>query len=318
MARYIVRFPKDKLLKHRKLNNISEWKRLNIEWIGSRSKVMVSHPDLHDHYMVKFPNYGENETKIELFNCCLGMNLGLNVALYFPCIYKGNQGVITKSFLNQKSELWEMKTLICHHSNSPNLEEKMGRHQDVLKEHDIDNIFLILQTEFGEAVLHDFFRMVGFDCLIGHGDRHWTNYGIVLWEQMGELKYRLAPIYDTASGYLMVELNDKQLERVIRKGGLEDQNWYKPKKRGLCKITCNRDLKTNHIELFEYILDNENFVKYIPDLTEPIKKIDTRLVRYLLKNSFYLKKLSRNRKFAITKILEMRKKILMSIIESKK
>ena len=315
MGRFVVRFPKDEYLKHRKLNNISEWDRLNIEWIGSREKLIVSPPEQRLHYMVKFPNYGENEINIELFNCCLGLNLGLNIASYFPCKYRGKQGVITKSFLKPNSELWEMKTLICHHSNRANLEEKMGRHQEVLKEHDIDNIFLILQMEFGEAVLHDFFRMVGFDCLIGHGDRHWTNYGIVLWEQKAELKFRLAPIYDTASGYLL-ELDDEHLERVIKRGELENENWHKPQKKGLCKMTCSKNLKTNHIELFEYILKKNNFSKYILDLTYPIRKFNTKLVRCLIKNSFYLRKLSRNRKYAIIKTLEMRKKILTSIMES--
>ena len=317
MGRYIVKFPKDKFLKHHKLNNISGWKPLNTEWIGSREKFMVSPPHVDFQYMVKFPKYGANEIKIELFNCCLGMNLGLRVALYFPCTYKRKYGVITKSFLNAKSELWEMKTLICHSSRRPNLEEKMGRHEEVLKEHNIDNIFSILKSKFGEIVLHDFFRMVGFDCLIGHGDRHWTNYGVILWQKKNVLKYHLAPIYDTASGYLL-EITDVNLEKIVGGGTLEEPDWYRPKKKGLCKITCKKDVKTNHIELFEYILDKNDFVKYIPDLTEPIKRFDIKLVRYLLRNSFYMRDLSIHRKFAMLKILEMRKKILMSILENKR
>ncbi len=81
-------------------------------------------------------------------------------------------------------------------------------------------------------------------------------------------------------------------------------------------MTCSKNLKTNHIELFEYILKKNNFSKYILDLTYPIRKFNTKLVRCLIKNSFYLRKLSRNRKYAIIKTLEMRKKILTSIMES--
>ena len=42
-----------------------------------------------------------------------------------------------------------------------------------------------------------------------------------------------------------------------------------------------------------------------------------KVVKYLLKNNFYLKSLSDDRKFAIVKVLEMRKKILDSIISQK-
>ena len=251
-------FPKDKYLKYNKLNNISEWKRHEGEWVGTREKFIISPPNSdYPQYMVKFPKYGPNETNIELFNCFLGFNLNLRIASYFPCTYKEKYGVVTKSFLKNKSELWEMKELICHYSNLPNLEEKMGRDTDVLKEHDIDNIFLILKNEFGDGdkVLNDFFRMIGFDCLIGHGDRHWTNYGVILEEknQKESLNYKFAPIYDTASGYLL-EMTDEKLKEMIKTDKLNDENWYRPKKKALCKIVCKQDIKTNHIELFEYII----------------------------------------------------------------
>ena len=204
-----------------------------------------------------------------------------------------------------------MKSLICHYSNNPNLEEKFGRNPDVLKEHNIDNIFLILETEFGDSVLQQFFSMVGFDCLIGHGDRHWTNYGVIV-EENSELKYKFSPIYDTASGYLL-ELTDKKLKETIRSGKLNDEKWYWPKKKGLCKMTCNGDIKTNHMELFKYILGNENLSRYVPSLVAPIKNLDLSMVNQLLKGEGF-EGLTADRKFTISKVLEMRKKILDSII----
>ncbi len=158
--------------------------------------------------------------------------------------------------------------------------------------------------------------MIGFDCLIGHGDRHWTNYGVILEEKNQEesLNYKFAPIYDTASGYLL-EMTDEKLRKMIKTGKLNNENWHKPKKKALCKIICKQDIKTNHIELFEYIIDNPDFDKYVKYLVEPIERFNTKLVKYILKNSFYLKDLLPDRQFAIIRILEMRKKILESIIE---
>ena len=319
MGRPIVKFPRDKYLKHHKFNDVSSWKRYDGEWTGARAKFIVTPPGTEQCYMVKYPKYGLNEMVIELFNCCLGINLNINVASYFPCIYENKRGVITKDFLSIDAQLWEMKELVCHHSNNPNLEEKFGRHPEVLKEHSIDNIFLILDTEFGDkkSIFHNFFRMVGFDCLIGHGDRHWSNYGVIVDEAGDNLEYRFSPIYDTASGYLL-EMPDEKLKEMASEKTLDDEDWHKPKKRGLCKIICNGDLKTNHLELFEYILDNENFKDYISSLTDPVKRFNMKLVRHLLKNNFYLKNISDDRKFAITKVLEMRKNLLDSIIEQKK
>ena len=313
MRKSKINFPKDKFLKHNKLNDISEWNRVSDEWVGAREKFMVSPLGTDHQYMVKFPKYGHNEPKIELFNCYLGKSLGLNVASYFPCIYKGKHGVITRSFLDPKSELWEMKELICHYSKNPNLEEKMGRHPEVLKEHNIDNIFLILQEDFGKKILRNFFQMIGFDCLIGHGDRHWTNYGVILSDN-DNLSYQFAPVYDTASGYLL-EMTDDKLHQILKERKLEKNDWYRPKKKALCKIICKDDLKTNHVELFEYILDNFVFSEYTFAMIDPVKRFCGKLSRYLLRNAHSIKELSKDKKFAIMKVLEMRKNILMSIIE---
>ena len=189
----------------------------------------------------------------------------------------------------------------------------MGRHPEVLKEHNIDNIFLILQEDFGKKILRNFFQMIGFDCLIGHGDRHWTNYGVILSDN-GNLNYQFAPIYDTASGYLL-EMMDDKLEQILKEGKLEKNDWYRPKKKALCKIICKDDLKTNHIELFEYILDSSDFSEYTSAMIDPVKRFCEKSVRYLLKNAHSIKELSSDRKFAIMKVLEMRKNILMSMIK---
>lgn len=315
MGIYTVKFPRSTHLSHHKFNDVSKWKHVDDEWVGVREKFIVTPPDSNSRYMVKFPKYGFGETCVELFNCCLGLNLNLNVASYFPCIdEEGRKGIITKDFLTSEAdELWEMKGLICHYAKKPNLEEMFGRNPDVLKEHSIDNIFLILEEEFGKKILLKFFSMVGFDCLIGHGDRHWSNYGIIISE---DGSCRFAPIYDTASGYLL-EMTDARLKEMIANKKLDDEDWYRPRKRGLCKIICGDNLKTNHLELFEYILDSPEFRCYVPSLIAPVRRFDMKIARHLLKNSFYMENLGAERKFAIIKVLEMRKKILDSIIEQK-
>jgi len=316
MGIYKAILPKDLALSSYRMNDVSNWTRINTEWMGARKKFILIPPQAKNKYMIKFPNYGENEILIELFNCYLALNLGLKTASYFPCIYRGEKGIITKSFLKQDeygSELWEMKELICHYSGVANIEFKMGRDKEVLLEHDIDLIQMILANEFGEKILPAFYQMVGFDCLIGHGDRHWCNYGVILSYSSAakKLEFNFSPIYDTASGYLL-EMTDLQVEEILKNKTLDDTKWYFPKKKGLCKMTCQGNPKTNHIDLFAYILETEKNPKYIDALIAPIKKYNSKIVTHLLGNHF--SELSSERKSVIIKILEMRFAILKELI----
>lgn len=319
MGIFRIKLPQDPFLNPYKLNDVSNWTRVDTEWMGARKKYILFPPSSNQKYMIKFPNYGNNEILTEIFNCHLAINLKLNTALYFPCIYKGEMGVITKSFIKQEaqgSELWEMKELICHYSNLPNIEFKMGRDRDVLSEHNVDFIIMILQNEFGEKVLPDFFRMIGYDCLIGHGDRHWCNYGVILSYQknLKSLEFNFAPIYDTASGYLL-EMPDDMVNKILSEKSLDNEEWYRAKIKGLCKITVKGDPKTNHIELFEYLLENKDYTKYSGQLIDPIKRFDIKTVKHLLGN--YFKDLSPQRKSVIIKILDKRNEILRNLIKQK-
>lgn len=314
-----VKLPKDRYLSNIKFLDISSWINLNQEWAGTREKYILKPHNDGTKYLIKFPEYGENEIYTELFNCYLALNLDIRVASYFPCSYHGKRGIISRSFLDQKSgntELWEMKDLICQYSGRSELGKKLGRDKDVLQEHDIDNIYMILNEEFGQSVLSYFFEMIGFDCLIGHSDRHWENYGVILSSDSSHsLAYRFAPLYDTATSYL-VGWDETKILEVFKSGDLDKENWYRPSsKKNTCRITINGNPRTNHLDLFEYILNNPEYSKYLTSLTRPIMKYNKKIARYLLRN--YCTGISSTRADVILKILDMRHKLISEIINRK-
>ena len=213
-----------------------------------------------------------------------------------------DEGVFCKSFLVEAAveELWEMKELICRYSSKSSLDQKYGRNVEVLQEHNIDNVFMILDHEFGRGVMPAFFEMIGFDALIGHGDRHWSNYGVVVSGR--PVKARFAPLYDTASGYLVEhEENDC---RIMLKDDLNDPEWYRPRLKGLCKITVPNDIKANHFDLLEHILVNSDMRRYTPCLQKAFSNFHPGIVRAIL-NRFF-SELSPIRCEVIEKILTMR------------
>lgn len=320
MKKFRVHYPKDSILKSRRIVDISSWEVLNHEWIGTRDKVILKHPETGKWYLVKFPKYGENEIYYELFNCYLGKSLGLKYADYFLCRYKNNLCIASKSFLDvgeKSSELWEMKELICRYaSNIDGIELMYGRNSEVLREHNIENIVQILKAEFGESVFPGFFKMIGFDCLTGHGDRHWENYGVLLLidENENDLSFKFAPIYDTAYGYLL-ERSDEKIKSFMDDGTLDDPSWYDPDIKGLCKITIEGNIRASHIDLFKFILCNEDISKYSKYLLEIINKYDIEIVKNILKNEPFRSGLTNVRKDVIIKVIEMRYGILKSLLE---
>lgn len=312
--------PKDKILHNKRFVDVSSWVNLNQEWAGTREKYILTPTKEPTKYLIKFPEYGLNEVFIELFNCYLAMSLNINTAMYFPCSYKGKEGIITKSFLDnnsQTNELWEMKELICEYANNIELGKKLGRDKDVLQEHDIDNIYMILNEEFGPSVFPRFFEMIGFDCLIGNSDRHWENYGIILSSTKdGPLNFRFAPLYDTATSYL-VGWPDEKIVELFNSGGLDDCKWYEPRsKKNTCRITVNGDARTNHFDLLRHIIHSDEYSKYLTSLMRPVRKFDIKIAKSLLKN--YCPGLSNFRKEVIIKMLSMRQKIMLDILGKEK
>ncbi|MBY0416075.1 MAG: HipA domain-containing protein [Bdellovibrionales bacterium] len=315
--------PKDPVLHAEKITILDDWISKDIEWRGTRAKFIVVNPQNHKFFLVKFPMYGSAEIYFELFNCYLGKNLGLKYADYFMARHKGKLCIATKSFLkvgDVVSELWEMKDLICYYaSRKTDLSFKYGRSPEVLREHHIDQIYEILLEEFGEKILPDFFRMIGFDCLTGHGDRHWENYGVLIINNTvtNSVEFKFAPIYDTAYGYLL-ETSDEKSKVMLNDGTLDDDKWYSPRIRGLCKITIENNIKASHVDLFKYILQHENYKKYSKYMVEIVDKFDNRLVKKILDLAPLKVGLSDIRKDVIIKVLDKRSDILKRLVAENK
>ena len=187
--------PTDSLLKtsviyedlHRdKFNSLDEklWKYKDFEIRGTREKLILHNINQKAWYLFKKPKYGKIEIHTEIFNSILANELGINHVQYFPVTFNNEEGVLCKSFLDEHKEepfgLTEMKVLICSDSGKPDLKEKQGRNIEILEIHNIEHIYNIIKKEcYGNNILEDFFTMIGFDALIGHGDRHWCNYGFL-------------------------------------------------------------------------------------------------------------------------------------------
>jgi hypothetical protein len=288
-------------------NDITHWEEIGFEAGGAREKKILRHPGSKKWYLIKFPKYGDFEIQTEVFNSVLAHELEINHVQYYRIKYGNKLGVCCKGFLELDSrleELWEMRELICHHSKIASTEKKFGRDADVLKEHNIDNIFLILETEFESSVLRSFFQMVGLDALIGHGDRHWSNYGVVVSSKNGNIRAKFAPIYDTASGYLTEIGDSERLMRMLGSDLLNDE-WYKPgNKQELCKITVPNNIKSNHFDLMKRILSEPQLMKYKDDLAKPFRLYNRQLTTAILKRFF--PELSELKKDVICTILNKR------------
>ena len=292
------------------------WRTKNFEIRGTREKLILHNANQKAWYLFKKPKYGKIEIYTEVFNSILANELGISHVQYSPVIFKHEKGVLCKSFLDEHKEepfgLTEMKVLICRYNEKPDLKEKQGRNIEILKIHNIENIFNIIKKEdYEENILKDFFKMIGFDALIGHGDRHWCNYGF-LTSKKRKNNVKFAPVYDTSSGYLTEIQNESELSEKIQQ--LDDEEWYqtKARKKGLCKITIPEDYKASHFDLLEYILKHTDMRKYKEFVSLAFEKYNSRLIQTILEGFF--SDLTDIRKRVIMKILDKRAKIGIKII----
>ncbi len=295
------------------------WSSKNFEMRGAREKALFYKVDQKELYLFKKPKYGKMEIYTEVFNSVLANELKINHVQYFPAKFRNTKGILCKSFLNEYGKqpfgLTEMKILICRYSGQPDLDERKGGSIAILKEHNIKNIFNIIKNEgYSDDVLENFFTMIGFDALIGHGDRHWCNYGF-LSSKSKENNVKFAPIYDTASGYLTEITEDLKLKNKLLQ--LDDEDWYqsKAKIKGLCKITVPGDYCSTHFDLLKYILEDKNMNKYKASISLAFIKYNPCITQVILKTFFPF--LTKTRKQIILKILNKRHSIGMKIITRK-
>ena len=296
------------------------WRADDLEIRGTREKLILRHTNQEAWYIFKKPKYGRMEIDTEIFNSILANEIRINHVQYFPVRFKNKEGVLCKSFLDEHEiepfGLTEMKTLICNYSGKPDLKERRGRDVETLEEHNIKNIFNIMKQRGYEGnILKDFFKMIGFDALIGHGDRHWCNYGFLI-SKIRKNNVKFAPVYDTSSGYL-TEIQD---ELTLREKSLQldDEEWYQSKARmkGLCKITVPGDYKATHFELLKYILTDADMQNYKEYVGLAFKGYNFYLIQAILERFF--PNLTQTRKQIILKILDKRASIGLKIIEGEK
>ncbi len=302
-----------KYLRNDKFLDVSNWDSKGLETKGTRQKLQLVEPNTNDNFLFKIPEH-PHETFNEVFNSLLCNSLQIHHVTYYNAIRNGKIGVLCKSFLNPKKdeELTEMREFLMRHSgNKLKYEDRLkGRSKQVQKEHNIELLFLILDDEFKEKMMHKFFQMIGFDALIGHTDRHWENYGFISSPKGGKPEYRFAPIYDTVSSYAYSDLSQDTLARLLLE--TSEQAFFLAKSQKFSKISLPTEVKINHFDLLEYIMSNGTMEKYITSLMKPFRLYTPELGAKIIER--YFKKLDQNHAKLVLQILRSRKEIGLGLL----
>lgn len=299
-------------LNHNYTLDISSWASLGLEMKGTRNKQLVVDPSTKATYLFKTPKHS-HELFNEVFNSILCNYLSIKHVEYYNAVRNGVRGVLCKSFLNvaENEELWEMRELLTRYSNKINPKEKhFGRDKIVQSEHNIETIFMILKEEFGNHMMPKFFQMIGFDALIGHTDRHWENYGFIIYNKDGSLHYKFSPIYDTVSAYAYSSLEAQQLSKLLSQSTESDFFMHRSDK--FSKISLpNNMIKINHFDLVKHVLNDPDMTKYSPCVLKSFKGYDHGLGKYIF--SRYFKKLDETHKHLVLQILAKRREIGLNL-----
>jgi len=147
---------------------------------GTRSKVIVENPVNHRDYYFKTSLKREQkdyqyEFWSEIIACEIGSVLGFNM-LKYDIAYKGDEiGCLSESMITEgKNKLTEGISYLTGFDSNYN-----PKHKDSKKQYSFQLIKNTLAFYKQEKFIENIIQIIIFDSIIGNGDRHQENWGII-------------------------------------------------------------------------------------------------------------------------------------------
>ncbi len=184
---------------------------------GKAPKWIVRGSEGDDFYIAKFgATNGRIEVFTELFNNILGSALGFNMAHHGAARLDEHIYFITRNF-RRKEALIHGSLMVADVLASDAMELDTIDRKKEQEFYSVDFISEVITKYCGESAIEvrqDFLNMLVFDTLIGSQDRHAKNWGVLRPEtgQNSQIRYRLAPIFDSARALLWDMPEGKLLE----------------------------------------------------------------------------------------------------------
>lgn len=173
-------------------------------------------------YLFKFATYKQDGTPVyndvsECIAADIASLIGVKSAEYYLCENAGQNGVITKDFLNNDSigpkreEFFDGVYLI--NQIDPGFKNTSLINPQTHQYYTVD---LVLQSVAKYGLEKDVLNMLVFDALIANRDRNPSNYGIIKNHENGTIRF--APLYDSCTS-LGISLVDHRLDKCFDKAG---------------------------------------------------------------------------------------------------
>jgi hypothetical protein len=161
--------------------DISNWnEKLYFQPGGTRNKVVVEHPTTHDLYFFKTSLKKEQKDyKYEFWSEILasevGIFLGFDMLRYDIAYNKDEIGCISKSMVTEgKNKLTEGISYLTGYDTTYNPDDKASR-----KQYTFQRIKETMEYFRLENIISNIVEIIIFDSIIGNGDRHQENWGII-------------------------------------------------------------------------------------------------------------------------------------------
>jgi hypothetical protein len=132
----------------------------------------------------------------------IGQCMGVRMAESKLVNASGQLRFMSRYFLEQDQSLVHGAEIFAGYLADPDFVQEVNKDRrvpDVFTFRDVWDAVTTLFPDESDELLGDFFRMLGFDAIVGNHDRHIYNWGVVT-DVKGRRPTRFSPIFDTARG----------------------------------------------------------------------------------------------------------------------
>jgi hypothetical protein len=229
-----------------------------------------------------------HESVIEYMINCIGIELGLRMNEVELYKINGQIRFLSRFFLKKNEALVHGAEISGEYLEDMIMAEQIANDRTTSRElftfEFIEKAMMAKFGAFSGELINDLVKMIAFDAIAGNNDRHFYNWGVITNVKKINEVPRLAPLYDSARGFLWNYTDTSMINnlRSLNSGGKKIEKYIEE---ASPRISIDGNSTINHFGLIAYLKN------YKPEfgvtIMEMCSEINENKIIEMLKRDFF-------------------------------